>query len=81
MSLSILSRAEKITGSLAIDETFSTSAMAPFIEQLLPTMLEVTIALLPIIIVFLIFQKLSSNFPNTRLERYFLVCSSRLLDF
>jgi len=69
MSLSILSRAEKITGSLAIDETFSTSAMAPFIEQLLPTMLEVTIALLPIIIVFLIFQKTVFKLPKHALRK------------
>ncbi len=58
MIMSIVSKTGKITGNLA-QETVSTSIIKPFIEELPKVSGEIIIALLPILILFLVFQKIS----------------------
>lgn len=55
--MSIFSKADKITGSLETKSTNSDSIIIPFIDKL-PTIIgEVMIALLPLLVIFVIFQK------------------------
>lgn len=56
MIMSILSKTDKITGSLK-QETISDSIIYPFIHEFPKVGLEIFIALLPILVIFLIFQK------------------------
>lgn len=58
MIMSIVSKTDKITGNLA-QETMSTSIIKPFIHELPKVSGEVILALLPILILFLVFQKIS----------------------
>ena len=57
--MSIVSRADKITSSLEIDVSSSNSIISPFFNVLPTIMYEVFLALLPLIVVFLVFQKIS----------------------
>lgn len=69
MIMSIVSRSDKISGSLEINVSSSNSILAPFI-QVLPTVLfEVFIALLPLIILYLVFQKISFNLSKKEFWR------------
>lgn len=58
MIMSIVSKTDKITGNLA-QETMSTSIIKPFIHELSKVSGEVILALLPILILFLVFQRIS----------------------
>ena len=59
MIMSILLKTDKITGSLEYNASQSTSIIAPFISKLPTIAIEISLALLPILVIFLIFQKLS----------------------
>ncbi|AGA68439.1 Protein of unknown function (DUF1538) [Desulfitobacterium dichloroeliminans LMG P-21439] len=59
MIMSILSKQDKITGSLQEAAATSTSVLAPFMHKLPSVAWEILIALAPIILVFLVFQKVS----------------------
>ncbi len=59
MIMSIVSQSDKITGSLEATETISSSIFTPFIEKTPTVALEVAVALVPIVAVFLVFQELS----------------------
>jgi len=59
MIMSILSEQDKITGSLQESTQVSGSLLAPFIDKLPTIAFEIFIALLPIILIFLVFQKIS----------------------
>lgn len=57
MIMSILSKTDKITATLEIDTEVSTSIILPFIKEIPKISFEIILALLPILIIFLIFQK------------------------
>lgn len=57
MIMSIISKSDKITGTLDKAEEKATSILAPFFEKLPSIAGEVLIALAPILVLFLIFQK------------------------
>ncbi len=57
--MSIIINAEIITSGLGLNEAMYTTILGPFIEKLPATALEVSIALVPILFVFLVFQKVS----------------------
>lgn len=59
MIMSIISKTDKITGSLEGNLAVSSSVIRPFIEKLPTIATEVFVALAPIIILFIIFQKVS----------------------
>ncbi len=61
MIMSIISKPDKIVGSIESQQTLSLSAsvLSPFIQKAIPITLEVILALLPILLIFLIFQKIS----------------------
>lgn len=59
MIMSILSKTDKITASLEYNVSSSDSIIAPFIEKLPTISGEIIIALLPLLILFLVFQKIS----------------------
>lgn len=54
--MSILSKVEVLTGNLAYDSTTTKGIIYPFIEEIPKMLFEVTIALLPLLIMFCIFQ-------------------------
>jgi len=57
--MSILSKSDKITGTLNQDTSQTSSIMEPFARQLPITASEVLLALIPILILFLIFNNIS----------------------
>ncbi len=59
MIMSILSKQDEITGSLQESAQASSSLLAPFIDKLPVIAFEIFVALLPIILMFFIFQKIS----------------------
>ena len=59
MAMSIISKSDKITGTLEYNIYESTSIIAPFIHNIPTIAGEVLLALLPLLITFLIFQKIS----------------------
>ena len=59
MVMSILSKTDKITGTLENTEAVSTSILTPFIEHLPFLAKETAIALAPILVIFLFFQFIS----------------------
>lgn len=59
MVMNIISKTDKISGSLDINTNASNLIIAPFIEKIPTISKEIFIALLPVVIIFLIFQKLS----------------------
>ena len=68
MIMSIISDTDKITGSLETTQEVSSSIVAPFIEKLPIVSAEVAIALVPILLIFLFFQKklqAFSKYSNT----------------
>jgi len=56
--MSIISKTDKITGEL-VQETTSTSIIDPFIHELPKVAGEIILALLPILVLFLVFQKVT----------------------
>ncbi len=57
--MNIISKTDKMTGSLEQVETTSTSIIGPFIQKLPIISQEIIVALVPILLVFLVFQKIS----------------------
>ncbi len=66
---SIISRTDQITGGLATHEAPSTAIIRPFIENLPPIARDVLLALAPILIIFLIFQKVSFKLPKSAVRK------------
>lgn len=59
MVMSIISKTDKITGTLDSTEASASSLLAPFFQKLPSVAWEVFVALVPILIIFLVFQKTS----------------------
>ncbi|PKM71679.1 MAG: DUF1538 domain-containing protein [Firmicutes bacterium HGW-Firmicutes-16] len=64
MAMSIINKANKITGSLESSKLNSDSIINPFVHELPKISFEIIIALLPILVLFLIFQKTSFKLPK-----------------
>lgn len=71
MVMSIISKSDKITGSLA-QEIKSTSIWGPFISKLPVIAGEVVLALLPIVVTFVLFQKISFKLSKKTVRRIFV---------
>ncbi len=69
MLLSIFSDTTEIVGSLESSEEIYLSVMSPFIQKLPVISFEVILALLPILILFLLFQKISFKLSRTKLRK------------
>lgn len=69
MIMSIVSKTDRITGSLDTAQTASDSIIQPFIEKLPHLASEIIIALTPIIAVFLIFQKISFKLSKSQFRK------------
>ncbi|HCL4446144.1 TPA: DUF1538 domain-containing protein [Clostridium botulinum] len=61
MIMNIISKTDKITGSLEYHESMSSSIISPFIEKIPTIAGESFLALIPILLIFLVFQKVSIN--------------------
>jgi hypothetical protein len=68
MIMSIISKTDKITGSLAQDE-ISNSILYPFIHEFPKIAGEIAIALLPVLLLFIIFQKVSFKLPKREVRK------------
>lgn len=64
MIMNIVSKSDSMTGSLPLSDAISNSLFAPFIEKLPVILYEVSIALFPILIIFLLFQIFSFKLPK-----------------
>ena len=71
MLVSIFSQTKKITGSLEYSIAQSTSILTPFVAKLPSILFEIFLALLPIIIIFIIFQKISHELPRKSVHKVF----------
>lgn len=69
MIMSILSKTDKITGTLENNQVASTSIIQPFIQKLPTITLEVIAALTPIIIIFIVFQKISLKLSKAAVRK------------
>ena len=69
MLMGIFSKTEKLTGSLPAADTSSLSIIGPFAEKLPIIAEEVILALLPVIIIFGIFQKISFKLSQKAVRR------------
>ncbi|NLV21679.1 MAG: DUF1538 domain-containing protein [Syntrophomonadaceae bacterium] len=69
MIMSILAKTDKITGALPATETLSTSIITPFLLNLPFIAGEIVIALAPILIIFLVFQKTAFKLTRPALRR------------
>jgi hypothetical protein len=68
MIMSIISKTDKITGSLEA-KGFSDSIISPFAHEFIKVGPEIVIALLPIFVLFLIFQKVSFRLPKREFRK------------
>lgn len=68
MLMSIISKTDEITGSLE-SESISDAILSPFNHEFLTVGPEVIIALLPILLLFLVFQKVSFKLPKREVRR------------
>lgn len=68
MVMSILSKTNNITGNLAQEPT-STSILNPFFHEFPAVTTEISLALLPILLIFLIFQKVSFKLSNSAVRK------------
>ncbi|WP_101774074.1 DUF1538 domain-containing protein [Peptostreptococcus faecalis] len=68
MLMSIISKQEKISGSLEMANSTS-GIIRPFLEKIPATTYEVVVALLPIVALFLIFQKISFKIPKSNIKK------------
>lgn len=59
MIMSILSETDQVTGSLEHHTSSSTSILAPFLHELPKIAGEIFLALMPILLIFIVFQKIS----------------------
>lgn len=69
MIMNIISKSDKISGSLDNHEASSNSIFGPFIHEIPIISLEILMALLPILIVFLLFQKISFKITKKALRK------------
>jgi hypothetical protein len=70
MVMSLIKGADRITGSLdTADDIVTGSIILPFIKEIPPLMLEVVVALLPILVLFLVFQKLVFKLSRHKVSR------------
>ena len=72
MIMSIIAKTETITAKLEYNKPTSTSIIEPFIQQITTRAFEVFIALLPILIIFLIFQRISFKLTKKAIRRIFI---------
>lgn len=68
MVMSIISKSDKITGTL-MQEGISDSILYPFASEFATVSLEVAVALLPILLVFLVFQFISFKLPRREVRK------------
>lgn len=66
---SIISKTDKITGGLESSEAASTAIIRPFLENLPPIARDILVALAPILIIFLIFQKISFKLHKSAVRK------------
>jgi hypothetical protein len=59
MILSIITKSDKITASLEYDEIKTSSIFGPFLNRIPGASMEIVLALAPILIIFLLFQRIS----------------------
>lgn len=78
MLMSILSKADRITGALPIAAVESSSVLGPFIAMLPSIAREALIAILPILVVFLVFQVVAFKLPKASVKN---ILSGMLLTF
>lgn len=71
MLMNILSGTDKMTGSLPTNGDASTSIIAPFLHEFPRLSLEIIVALLPILLVFLVFQKISFKMSKKAVHKIF----------
>ena len=69
MLMGILSKTDKLTGSLPASNTSSLSIIGPFAEKLPVAAEEVLLALLPVIVIFAIFQKVSFKLSHKAVRK------------
>lgn len=62
--MSILSKSERLTASLNYQVTQSTSILIPFLQKIPVVMGEILLALFPLLVTFLIFQRISFKLPK-----------------
>lgn len=68
MIMSIISKTDEITGSLE-SNAISDSIFGPFISKIYKVGIEIIVALLPILVLFLVFQKLSFKLPRREVRK------------
>jgi len=78
MLMSILSKVDRITGVLPIATVESSSVLDPFIAMLPSIAREALIAILPILVVFLVFQVVAFKLPKASVKN---ILSGMLLTF
>ncbi len=69
MILSIISKTDKITASMIYDETKSSSILQPFIHEFTDVIIEIFWALFPILVIFLLLQKISFQLSKTAVRK------------
>jgi len=69
MLMGILSKTEKLTGGLPAEDASYHSIMSPFLEKLPTVSVEVLLALLPVVVIFAVFQKLSFRLSYKAVRR------------
>lgn len=69
MIMSILSKTDKITGALENTGALSTSIISPFLQKFPIIAGEVVIALAPIVVIFLVFQKVSFKLSKSTVRK------------
>jgi hypothetical protein len=69
MIMSIISKTDKITGSIGYNEAISVSIISPFIKNIPIVAWEVFMALLPILLILVVFQKISFKMSKKSFRR------------
>ncbi len=69
--MGLITNTKGITGNLSPDTTHTTKIFLPFIEELPSVISDVTLALLPLILIFIIFQLVSFKLSNKMITRIF----------
>ncbi len=69
--MGIFSKVERLTGSLPAADTSSLSIMGPFAEKIPVIAEEVVLALLPVAVIFAIFQKTSFKLSKKAVRKIF----------
>lgn len=69
MIMNIISKTDKMTGSLDQVDASTVSVIGPFLEKIPVISKEIVVALLPIVIVFLVFQKISFKMSKKAVKK------------